>query len=163
MTADRWIAIIALAICAVYGYAAYHYPLMPFERHMAFKPNSLPLVLSGLGALISLVILVGSSPKKAGEAAEAGSVDIDWRRLHEYKLGQAIAILLAMTAYAMLLRPIGFIAATVLFLAGGGAILGERRFHILIPVALVGALVVWLLVQELLGIYMRPLPAVLGL
>ena len=37
----------------------------------------------------------------------------------------------------LLLRPIGFLAATALFIAGSSVVLGERKFHILIPIAAV--------------------------
>ncbi len=66
-----------------------------------------------------------------------------------------------MAAYALMLRPLGFLLATVGFLAGGGVILGERKFHILIPVAALAAGVVWYLVQQVLGIFLSPLPSFL--
>jgi hypothetical protein len=40
-----------------------------------------------------------------------------------------------MVAYALLLRPLGFLLATVAFSCWARASLGERRFHVLIPVA----------------------------
>ena len=63
-----------------------------------------------------------------------------------------------MVAYALLLRPIGFLTATTLFLAGGSMILGERKFTLLIPVAVITAVMIWYLVQEVLGIFLRPWP-----
>lgn len=136
---------------------AYNYQLLPFERHMAFRPNTMPMALSALGIVLSLTVLLGR--RSPAEAVDADAMDI--RKLREYRLGQAVAMLASMVAYALLLRPIGFLLATTLFLAGGGAILGERRFAILIPVAIAGALFVWYLVQEVLGIYLRPLPSFL--
>ena len=41
-------------------------------------------------------------------------------------------------------------------------VLGERRFHILIPVALIAAGFIWWLVQEVLGIFLRPWPFFMG-
>jgi putative tricarboxylic transport membrane protein len=49
-------------------------------------------------------------------------------------------------------------ASTVLFLAGGSFILGERRYLIMIPIAVTGAFGIWYLVQEMLGIFLRPWP-----
>jgi putative tricarboxylic transport membrane protein len=63
-----------------------------------------------------------------------------------------------MVLYALALRPVGFIASTTLFLAGTGWILGERKLHVMVPVALLGAGAIWFLVQEALGIFLRPLP-----
>ena len=67
-----------------------------------------------------------------------------------------------MILYALLLRPIGFLAATSLFIAGSSIVLGERKFHVLIPIAVVTAVAIWYLVQETLGIFLRPWPAFLS-
>ena len=138
----------------MYGYAAFTYELLPFERNMAFLPNTMPMALSVIGALLSLVLLLAPKDSDADEPGD----NIDVRRLREYKLGQAIALLVAMVLFALLLRPLGFIAATTLFLVGGGVLLGERKYHLMIPIALAGALLIWYLVQEVLGIFLRPWP-----
>ena len=64
-----------------------------------------------------------------------------------------------MVAYALLLRPLGFLAATFLFLAGGSFILGERRFVVMTVVAAVAAGAVWYLVDVVLGIFLSPFPS----
>jgi putative tricarboxylic transport membrane protein len=88
--------------------------------------------------------------------------DIDYRRLHEYKLGQALALLGLMVAYAILLRPAGFLLATSGFLIGGSVILGERRWIVMIVVSAIATFGIWYLVQEVLGIFLRPLPFFMG-
>ena len=67
-----------------------------------------------------------------------------------------------MIAYALCLRPLGFLISTSALLILGSFILGERKWHIMLPVALTAAVSVWYLVQVVLGIYMRPLPGILG-
>lgn len=158
MALDRWIAILFLAICLVYGYAAFNYPLLPFERNMVFLPNTLPMVLSALGVIVALVILF--SPKAKQDADGLG--DIDMAQVREFKIAQTLGLVGAMVLYALLLRPIGFLAATSLFIAGSSIILGERKLHVLIPIAVVTAGVIWYLVQETLGIFLRPWPALLS-
>ena len=37
-------------------------------------------------------------------------------------------------------------------------ILGERRYALLVPVAVLAAFLIWYLVQEVLGIFLRPWP-----
>ena len=156
MALDKWIAIFFLVICTVYGYSAYNYPLLPFERNMVFLPNTMPMVLSVLGALFALLILLAPSPKADAEGDALGNINLNrWR---EYKVGQALGLIALMIVYALALRPIGFIAATTLFLVGAGWTLGERKLVTMICVALVGALCIWYLVQEALGIFLRPLP-----
>jgi putative tricarboxylic transport membrane protein len=150
MSLDRYIAIFFLVISLVYGYAAFHYPLLPFERNMAFLPNTMPMVLGALGALLSLLVLV--SPR----ARDADPVKpLSFERGH---MLQALALLLAMVLFALALRPLGFILSTSLFLTGCGAILGERKFHFMLPIAALSAFAIWYLVQEVLGIFMRPWP-----
>jgi putative tricarboxylic transport membrane protein len=156
MALDRWIALLILLVCCVYGYAAWFTMdggLPPFMRRNPVWPSSFPKVLSIAGGLVALWVLVFQAAPAGPKADE-----IDYRRLGQYKLGQAAALVVLMAAYAFALRPVGFIGATTLFLALSGAALGERKLHILIPVSLFASGVVWWLVSELLGIFLRPLP-----
>lgn len=159
MALDRWIALVLLGICLTYGYAAWFTmdgSLPPFMQRNPIWPSTFPKVLSVLGIIASAIILLGF------EKSEIKEADIDYRRLGEYHLGQAIALLVLMVVYALCLRPIGFLLATSGFLILGSYILGERKWHIMLPVAFVATGSVWYLVQEVLGIYMRPLPGFFG-
>lgn len=155
MTLDRWIAAIFLVICVVYGYTAWFAmdaSLPPFMRRNPVWPSTFPKILSILGIICALWVLVTSKPTAIKQD------DIDHRRLGDYKLGQALALIGLMVVYALALYPIGFIASTLVFLTAGAVILGERKLHIAIPVAAVAAFSIWYLVQEVLGIFLRPWP-----
>ena len=155
MKLDKWIAVHFLLLCLISGYTDFTYELLPFERNMSFLPNTMPMTLSVLGGILALVLIF--APETAPDDGEVlGTIEVS--KLRQYKLGQAIVLLLAMVAYALALRPIGFMASTVLFLAGGSFILGERRYLIMIPIAVTGAFGIWYLVQEMLGIFLRPWP-----
>ncbi len=159
MTLDRWIALILLGLCCAYGYAAWFTMdagLAPFMQRNPIWPSTFPKILSIMGIVASGIILFGL------EKSEQKTGDIDYRRLGEYHLGQAIGLLALMVVYALLLRPFGFLGATFGFLFIGSAILGERRWITMAVVATIAAGVVWYLVSEVLGIYMRPLPSMLG-
>ncbi len=159
MALDRWIALILLGICMAYGYAAWFTMdgnLAPFMRRNPIWPSTFPKVLSILGILTSAIILLGF------EKSQENSGDIDYRRLTDYHLGQALLLLGLMVAYALCLRPLGFLFSTSAFLILGSFILGERKWHVMLPVALIATIAVWYLVQEVLGIYMRPLPGFIG-
>lgn len=159
MKLDKWIAVLFLLLSLIYGYTAFTYELLPFELNTSFKPNTMPMALSVLGIIIAFVLII--APKTAVEdGGEQGNIDVS--NLGQYKLGQAASLLLAMVLYALALRPVGFLASTVLFLAGGSFILGERRYRVMIPIALIGALSIWYLVQEMLGIFLRPWPWFIG-
>ena len=157
MKLDRWLALLFLIICLVYGVAAFNFPLLPFERNMSFLPNTLPKALSVLGAAIALVILLAP---RSSTAEEDGIVTLE--EVKQFELARAVSLVVAMVLYAILLRPIGFLAATTLFIVGTSVVLGERKFYLLIPIAVVAAFLVWYLVQQTLGIYLRPWPAMFG-
>ena len=159
MTLDRWIALILLGICIIYGYTAWFTmdaSLAPFMRRNPIWPSSFPKVLSVLGILACLIILSGL--EKGGEKIG----EIDHSRLGDYFYGQALLLLGLMVLYALCLRPVGFLVSTSAFLIMGSFLLGERKWHIMIPVAFVATGSVWYLVQEVLGIFLRPLPAFMG-
>ena len=158
MTLDRAIAGIFVLLCLIYGYTAFvamEASLLPFELNMTFLPNTMPKWLSVLGVIVGLVVVIQTGPK-ANDEIDAG--EIDYRNLRQYKLAQALFLLGLMLAYAMLLRPIGFLAATTDDRAVGSIILGERKYIVLIPIAVSTAFIIWYLVQEVLGIFLRPWP-----
>jgi putative tricarboxylic transport membrane protein len=159
MALDRWIALILLCICLAYGYAAWFTMdggLAPFMKRNPIWPSTFPKVLSILGIIATTIILLGV------EKSEAKEPEIDYRRLWEYHLGQAVMLLALMVVYALCLRPIGFLVSTSAFLILGAYILGERKWFVMICVSLIATLLVWYLVQQVLGIYMRPLPGFIG-
>ncbi len=162
MILDRWIALIILGICLIYGYAAWFTmddALAPFMRRNPIWPSTFPKVLSILGIIACLIIALGL---EKAEQKDASVDSLDYRRLKEYNLGQALLLLGLMVAYALCLRPVGFLVSTSVFLIAGALILGDRNWRVMIPVAVVASFAVWYLVQEVLGIYMRPLPGVFG-
>ncbi len=156
---DRWIALIILIICVIYAYTAFFTmddSLPPFMKFNPIWPSTFPKVLSILGIICALVIVLGIEQ----DPTDSKDADIDYRRLTEYKLVQAVGLLVLMVVYAFCLRPIGFIGATVGFLVLGGIILGERKLHLMIPISLVATGGVWYLVDRVLGIYLSPLPLI---
>lgn len=162
MALDRWIALIILVMCTGYAYTAFFAMddmLAPFMRRDPIWPSTFPKVLSVMATTAALIILLGF--EKGSDGPKAG--EINYRRLQDYKIGQALILLCLMVAYALLLRPLGFLGSTVGFLVIGSLILGERRVHIVIPVALIAAGSIWYLVQEVLGIFLRPWPYFLGI
>lgn len=157
MALDRWIALVILAVSLSYGYTAFFLMdagLPPFMRFNPIWPSTFPKVIAVLAAITSLAILLGFEKKPADSDAD----EIDFSRLWDYNIGQAVFLLVLMAGYALLLRPAGFLLSTLLFLVISAALLGERRFVILVPVAAIAAAGVWYLVQQTLGIYLSPLP-----
>ncbi|WP_422021307.1 tripartite tricarboxylate transporter TctB family protein [Roseibium sp.] len=157
MALDRWIAMIILLICLAYGYAAFFTmdeALAPFMRRNPIWPSTFPKILSVMAIICSLLILLGFE-KSSGEPKPS---EINYRRLTDYKLGQAIALLGLMVAYALLLRPTGFLLSTFGFLFIGSFILGERKYIVMALASAIAAGVVWYLVDRVLGIFLSPMP-----
>lgn len=155
MALDRWIALVFLVTGIAYGYEAFvpmEAGLLPFELNESFLPNSLPKVLAVICVALSLIILIFQ--KRDLNATP----DIDLKKWRSYYFGQAGFLLAAMVGYALALRPVGFLPSTVLFIAGGAFILGERRWLPMLLSSIIGAGVIWWLVQQVLGIYLRPWP-----
>lgn len=164
MALDRWIALIFVTFCCIYGYASFFTMdqlLPPFMQRNPVWPSTFPKVLAVLGIVVGLIVLLGLEKADGGDK-EPSAADINYRRLRDYKIGQALALLGLMVAYALMLRPAGFLIATTVFLVAGSTILGERKFHIMLPVALLATGCVWYLVQEVLGIFLRPFPFFMG-
>ena len=155
MALDRWIALAILALCLVYGYTAFFTMdalLPPFMQRNPVWPSSFPKILAVAGACCALLVLISPSSQPKTKA------EIDYRRLGDYQWLSAVLLLSLMVAYALLLRPFGFLLSTTLFLFLGAYILGERRYFLQAIVSLSATLLVWYLVQQVLGIFLRPLP-----
>ena len=158
MTLDRAVALFFMLVSLIYGYSAWFImdaQIPPFMAQNPVWPSSFPKILAIGGVFFSLLVLI--APHRPKEEA-----DIDLSRWAEYNYGQAIGLLALMMAYALLLLPLGFLAATFLFLMLGSLILGERRWISMILAAGIASIGIWYLVQEVLGIFLRPLPAILG-
>ncbi len=163
MALDRWIALILLLMSATYAYTAFFTMdgnLAPFMRNTPIWPSTFPKVLSVLAMIAALTIVLGF--EKSDAPRDDDPSVIVYRRLLDYQVVPALVLLGLMVAYALLLRPIGFLTATVGFLVIGSLVLGERRLHILILVAVIAAGGIWYLVQEVLGIFLRPWPFFMG-
>ena len=114
MALDRWIGLILLGIFAAYGYAAWFSmdgSLAPFMRRNPIWPSTFPKVVSIMGIVVGLIIVRGL--EKSDKPREENPSVIVYRQLKEFKLGQAGLLLGLMVAYALLLRPAGFIIATL--------------------------------------------------
>ena len=160
MALDRWIALIFLGICLAYGYTAWFNMdggLAPFMKRNPIWPSTFPKLLSLLGIVTSLIILFGL------EKHEQEMGEIDYRRLLDYKIVQAIGLLVLMGLYALTLKSLGFLLSTASFLIMGAYILGERKWIVMILIGAITSFCVWYLVSEILNIYMRPWPRGFGL
>ena len=94
MALDKWIAAFFLVGGLIYGYAAFTYKLLPFERNMAVLPNTLPVALSVAAVFLSVLLLLAPKPAADAEGNVLGSIDLE--KMREYKFGQALSLIGAM-------------------------------------------------------------------
>ena len=158
---NRIIALLLLAFSSAYGYLSYTYHLLPFERFLAVKPNTMPIALSIAGIICSIAILI--QPKASNEKIESdGTVNrADGEYLknpQNFNWAQGVGLLILACIYSISLRELGFIFCTSLFLFLGGYLLGDRRYIILIPISISSSVIFWYLVEKVLTIYLRPWP-----
>ncbi|MEL6642203.1 MAG: tripartite tricarboxylate transporter TctB family protein, partial [Pseudomonadota bacterium] len=82
MALDRWIALIFVAFCCVYGYAAFFTMdqlLPPFMQRNPVWPSTFPKMLAVGGAIVGLIVLLGVE-KGSGETEPSAS-DINYCNL----------------------------------------------------------------------------------
>ena len=159
MSFDRWIALVILSISLIYSYAAFFTMdqlLPPFMQRNPVWPSTFPKILGILSILVSSTIILGLEKNKHNN----NGTEIDYRRIYDYNLGSAIFLVILMALYAITLRPLGFFISTITFLAVSGYVLGERKVLILFFVAASASFIIWYLVEQVLGIYLRPLPTI---
>ena len=155
---EKIIALIILIICIVYAYTSFvimQANLLPFELNMTVLPNSLPKVISIFGIVISLFLIL---KKDEDIEKDEDQSKIDLNNVLNFYYGKALSIIFLMILYTLCLRPVGFILSSILFLFFSSFILGERKFIKLTIICFIGTIIIWLLLEKVLGIYMRPFP-----
>ena len=163
LSINRWVALGLLAFSSGYGYLAFTYRILPFERFLAMKPNTLPIGLAVAGMICSIALLLmpkGHDSESGEEKTVPGSDHKYLESPGDYEWGKGVALLVLAVVYALSLRQAGFLLSTSMFLIIGGVMLGERKYWILVPVSCFASFLVWYLVDEVLTIFMRPLPMI---
>ena len=146
MSKNRLGALVILVFSVGYGYLALDLPSIPsFED--AIDPSSLPIALSIVGVVISMLIFLipAESPSIVTTALSA----IKPKNL--YRVGGLLAL---MVAYGTVMNPLGFLISTVFFLATGFWIMGERKPKAILIISTVTPFAFWLSLTQFLDIYL---------
>ena len=158
---NRVVALVLLAFSSSYGYLAYSYNLLPFERFLAVRPNTMPIGLAIAGVICSIAIIIQPQAPDIEIEGDGTVTRPDGEYLknpQNFNWGQGIGLLVLATVFALSLRGAGFLLCTSTFLVLGGILLGERRYTFLIPISITASVLVWYLVDQVLTIYLRPWP-----
>lgn len=145
LSRDQFGGLFMLLFSCTYGVLILEIPAITSTS--GFDARSMPTFLAGLGILFSLGLL----------CRRGGTISLkhlNWR------LGITFVVLLL--AYSLTLRAVGFLLSTVAFLFSGFWLLGERNWVKSLVLAGSVSLGFWLIMSELLGLYLPAWPALLS-
>ncbi len=145
LTNDRIGGLLLLAFSVAYGLLTFDIPLLPFQAQAAFTARTMPEALSILGIILSLTMIVKPSSNARPEVAG-------------FLWGRGAVICLVMVIYGLTVRPGGFLISTSLFLIAGILILGERRWWVVLVASIPVVVFFWVLMTQLLGVFIEPWP-----
>ncbi|MGB0697306.1 MAG: tripartite tricarboxylate transporter TctB family protein [Rhodospirillaceae bacterium] len=146
---DRIGALAILAFAVGYGALTFNIHLLPFQANSAFTARTMPFFLTLFAIGLSLAILLRPS-------------DLSMPDVKGFQWKRGLLVCIVMLAYGFLVRPLGFITATTLFLMAGYLILGERRPVILIAASLPIVVAFWALMTQVLDVFIEPFPSFLA-
>jgi len=132
-----------LVISLSYGWGASLITLDFWSEQEAFNARSLPYGLSVSGIIISLLLILTPDDRP------------QWQMLGQLNWRPALLLLGLLTIYSIIFEWLGYFLATVLFLGGGFWILGQRKIHQNLMIAVPVTGIFWV-VMDLLGIYLAP-------
>ena len=153
MTKDKVGAFAILMLSIVYGTMALNIPEPPGIEGSGVTPSSLPVALSGTGIVLSLLILVLPAARHT-DFDDENTFFADAFRGLNWRC--AAFLFLLMAGYGLILKPLGFLISTMLFLCGGFWTMGERRIKLMLSVSIGVTVGFWLILTQLLRIYLEP-------
>ena len=163
MKIDKFIALVLVVIFGIYSLLAYNYPLLPFEEGLVFKPNTFPIGIGLTGFILSLLFLVVPSASSDSNDASSDKKEDELSQTPEsnrkkFDLRTTVTLTALMLVYSFLLKPLGFVLSTTLFLICSSLVMGEKKYWLLISISFFCSFALWYLVDKVLGIYMNAIP-----
>lgn len=137
-----------LVLAGAYGWMANRIELDPWSAAEALNARTLPFIYAVLLALLSVPLLVRGMQVQ-GNAAGDPPNPRDWRGWRTAGL-----IAAAVVGFGLLIPLAGLWPSTVLLLVASLLATGERRWLVVLGAPAALALLGWLLVEKLLGVYL---------
>ncbi len=149
MAREKVGALVMLLFSLAYGYQATQIPLSFLSQQEFFTPRTMPYALAVTGFVLSFLILVLPTVDEQGKTSLAEETQgMDWK--------PAIQLVGLMLFYGLVMKWLGFVIASIIFLLIGFRILGERRIKRMLLAAIPLVLVLWVVMSMLLGVYIAP-------
>ena len=142
-------ALLILALSIAYGGFAFKIPLIFLSQGETLNARTMPFALSIAGIVLSLLIIIlPGFDKENVISVKAALSGLDWRR-SGWLLG-------LMIFYSLSMPWIGFVIASIVFMAGGTMILGERNYKKILLASIPLVIALWFILTKLLGMYIAP-------
>ncbi len=142
-------SIFFLAFSCFYFFNVFKIKEMPGAEWEVMTASTYPFYLGIIGIVVSLLLLVLSFLNK-----EKDFLSMSYLKSLDFKTVGYFVII--MIFYGFTIRPLGFIIATILFLAAGFIILQERNIKRVLLISVGVSVGFYLLLNNVLGVYIDP-------
>ena len=171
ITIDRVVGIVLLVISVLFMLQAMALEevIAPIFKNRPMRLDTMPKIIGVIAIIASIITIIAPtmgttqpSDQKVKVAKEKLS-DLSFANIGDYAVGQLALMIAMMCVYAMVLRPLGFIPSTMIFLFLGSLLLGERRWVGMVLVSIIAPTSIWLLVTYVLDRKIPAFPQFVGL
>lgn len=149
MNSEKTGALLCLLFSVAYGLGAFTIPLTFLSQDEVINARTMPFALSIAGVVLSLLIIVLPTIEAEGrKSLKAVFSGLDWNR--------AIWFLGITVIYGLIIKWLGFIISSILFLNAGFYILGERKIKLMLLSSIPLVVGLFFLMSYILGMYIAP-------
>ena len=149
MAREKLGALVIMLFSIAYGLMAFKIPLSFLAQNEFFTSRTMPYALAVLGIILALMILVMPTVDPAGKKSfQEETRGMDWKT--------AILLVIGMIIYGLVMKWLGFMISSILFLLGGFYVLGERRIKRMLLASIPLVILLWFVMSSLLGVYIAP-------
>ncbi|MGA1931623.1 tripartite tricarboxylate transporter TctB family protein [Arcobacter sp. YIC-464] len=149
MTKNSIGAIFFLVFSCFYFYNVFNIKKMPGSQFEVMTASTFPFYIGVAGIVISILILIFSIVKKDEDV-----LSLSYLKTLDFKT--TALFIVAMIFYGFTIRTLGFIIATIIFLALGFLILKERNLKRIFLISVGVSVGFYLILNNLLGVYIDP-------
>ena len=149
MAREKVGALVILLFSMAYGLMATKIPLSFLSQQEIFTARTMPYGLAIAGIILSFAIIVLPTVDPEGKKSlEEETRGMDW--------ATAILLVVLMLLFGLVMKWLGFVLSSIIFLLSGFWIMGERRTLFMILSAVPLVIVLWCIMSLLLGVYIAP-------
>ncbi len=149
MAREKVGALLILLFSLAYGLMARKIPLSFLSQQEVFTARTMPYGLAVAGIILSLAIIVLPTVDPDGKKSLADETrGMDW--------STAILLVVLMLLFGLVMKWLGFILSSIIFLLCGFWVLGERNIKLMFLSAIPLVLILWSIMSLLLGVYIAP-------